>query len=47
MNSKFTRISRTAYGTVRNMWNDEWSDVMAKHATHGITQAAKQSAFEL
>jgi len=30
---------------VRNVWNDEWSDVMAKHAMHGITQAAKQSAI--
>jgi len=30
---------------VHNVWNDEWSDVMAKRATHGITQqAAKQSA---
>jgi len=30
---------------VRKVFNDEWSDVMAKHATHGITQAAKQSAL--
>jgi len=30
---------------VHNVWNDEWSDVMAKHATLGITQAAKQSAM--
>jgi len=30
---------------VRNMWNDEWSDIMAKRATHGRTQPAKQSAM--
>jgi len=30
---------------VCNVWNDEWSDVMAKHATHGRAQAANQSAI--
>jgi len=39
MNSKFTR----KICAVHNVWSDEWSDVIAKHATHGITQAAKQS----
>jgi len=41
MNSKFTR----KICGVRNVWNDEWSDVMAKHAAHGRTQAANQSAM--
>jgi len=44
-NTATLRIANFGLRIVRNVWNDEWSDVMAKHAMHGITQPAKQSAM--
>ena len=45
MNSKIQLHRYTQSRPLHDVWNNGWSNVMAKHATHGSTQGAKQSVI--